>query len=186
MQKIAISAPLHKFVGDILATIARIDNWKKNLLDSNTTSTCPCNMVNFGLLAVKICWRVWCTPANFNGFRVVAALLHGTLLLGVIQTLQRWTEGATYIRQGGHHVGHWPTFLVTSSIPSITLNSLQENLSVTLMLHIHLVILISARWSVKSFSLFIGHDSLPCNIQLCTQLLYIFPSHKRWNVTIHK
>ena len=23
--------------------------------------------------------------------------------------------GATYIRQGDHHVGHWPTFLVLSS-----------------------------------------------------------------------
>ena len=23
-----------------------------------------------------------------------------------------FAEGATYIRQGGHHVGHWPTFLV--------------------------------------------------------------------------
>jgi len=32
---------------------------------------------------------------------------------GLSQTLRRWTEGATYIRQGGHHVGHWPTFLVT-------------------------------------------------------------------------
>ena len=28
------------------------------------------------------------------------------------QTLRRWTEGATYVRQGNHHVGHWPTFLV--------------------------------------------------------------------------
>jgi len=27
-------------------------------------------------------------------------------------SLQCWTEGATYIRQGGHHVGHWPTFVV--------------------------------------------------------------------------
>ena len=27
-------------------------------------------------------------------------------------TLHRWTEGATYIRQGDHHVGHWPRFLV--------------------------------------------------------------------------
>jgi len=52
---------------------------------------------------------VWGTPANFNGFRVFAALLHSTLLVGVSQTLRRWTEGATYIRQGGHHVGHWPT-----------------------------------------------------------------------------
>jgi len=32
--------------------------------------------------------------------------------VGVSQTLRRWTEGATYIRQGDHHVGHWPTFLV--------------------------------------------------------------------------
>jgi len=53
---------------------------------------------------------VWGTPANFNGFHVLAALLHGTLVVGVSQTLRRWTEGATYIRQGSHHVGHWPTF----------------------------------------------------------------------------
>jgi len=30
--------------------------------------------------------------------------------VGVSQTLRRWTEGATYIRQGDHHLGHWPTF----------------------------------------------------------------------------
>jgi len=53
---------------------------------------------------------VWGTPGNFNGFRVLAALLHGTRVLGVSHTLRRWTEGAIYIRQGGHHVGHWPTF----------------------------------------------------------------------------
>ena len=39
-------------------------------------------------------------PANFNGFRVMAALLHGTLVLGVSQTLRRLAERATYIRQG--------------------------------------------------------------------------------------
>jgi len=48
------------------------------LLNSNTSSTCPDNMVNFGLLAAEIYWRVWGTPANFNGFRVLAALLHAT------------------------------------------------------------------------------------------------------------
>jgi len=72
----------------------------------------PHNMVNFCLLAAEICWRVWGTPANFNGFRILAVLLHGTLVVGVSQTLQRSTEGATYIRQGGHHVRHWPMFLV--------------------------------------------------------------------------
>jgi len=48
---------------------------------------------------------------GFNGFRVLAALLHGTAVVqGVSQTLRRWSEGATYIRQGGHHVGHWSRF----------------------------------------------------------------------------
>jgi len=43
-------------------------------------------MVNFGLLAAKVASLVWGTPANFNGFRVLAALLHGTLVVGVSQT----------------------------------------------------------------------------------------------------
>jgi len=43
-------------------------------------------MANFGLQAAEICWRVWGTPANFNGFRVLAALLHGTLVVGVSET----------------------------------------------------------------------------------------------------
>jgi len=86
--------------------------WEKNWLNSNTFSICHDNTVNFGPLAVEIRWRVWGTPVNFNGFRVLAALLHVTLVVGVSQTLRRWTKGDTYIRQGGHHVGHWPTFLV--------------------------------------------------------------------------
>jgi len=67
-------------------------------------------MVNFGLLTAEIRWRVLGTPPNFNGLHVLAALLHGTLIVGVSQTLRRWTEGATYVRQGDHHVGHWPRF----------------------------------------------------------------------------
>jgi len=63
--------------GYIFATKARIDNRKKNLLNSNNSSTCPHNMVNFSLLVAEIFWRVWGTPANFNGFCGLAALLHG-------------------------------------------------------------------------------------------------------------
>jgi len=74
------------------------------------SSTCPHNMVNFGPLMAEISLGVWSTPANFNGFRGLTVLLHGTLVVGISQTLQRWTEDATYIRQGVHHVGHWPTF----------------------------------------------------------------------------
>ena len=70
------------------------------------------NMVNFDPLAAEIGLPVWGTPANFNRFRVLAALLHGSQVVSVSQTLRRWTEGATYVRQGDDHVGHWPTFLI--------------------------------------------------------------------------
>ena len=72
--------------GYIFAIRARIDNRKKNLLSSNISSTCPHNMVNFGPLAAEIVLLVWGTPGDFNGFRVLAALLHGTLVVGVSQT----------------------------------------------------------------------------------------------------
>ena len=39
-----------------------------------------------GPLAADIVSLVWGTPGNFNGFRVLTALLHGTLVVGVSQT----------------------------------------------------------------------------------------------------
>jgi len=60
---------------------------EKNLLSSNISSTCPHNMVNFDPLAAEIVSLVW--AANFNGFGVLAALLHGLLVVGVSQTLRR-------------------------------------------------------------------------------------------------
>ena len=42
-----------------------------------------------GLLAAEIVLLVWGTPANFNVFRVLAAILHGTPVVGVNQTLRR-------------------------------------------------------------------------------------------------
>ena len=128
--------------------------------------------LRYAELTSEICWRVWGTPANFNGFRVfaslyctdvaqrrstklctmfgrllhwytvyvfwgilpaakftlratlafskLAALPHGTRALasakvcGVVQGMElrnfRRRRHATYIRQGGHHVGHRPTF----------------------------------------------------------------------------
>ena len=46
-------------------------------------------MVNFRPLTADIRLGVWGTPTNFNGFRVLAVSLHGTLVVGVSQTLQR-------------------------------------------------------------------------------------------------
>jgi len=77
--KTAIWAPSHNFV--VL--------YRKKLLSSNVSPTRPYSMVNFGLLAAEIVSLVWGTPANFNGFWVLVALLHGTLVVGVSQTLRR-------------------------------------------------------------------------------------------------
>ena len=73
--------------GHIFGTEACIDSREK-LIKQHYLLHMPANMVNFGLLTAEICWRVWGTPANFNGFRVLAALLHGTLAVGVSQTLR--------------------------------------------------------------------------------------------------
>jgi len=59
---------------------------KKNLLSSNISSTCPHNMVNFGPLAAEKVSLVWGSPGNFNGFRILASLLHGIPVVGVSQT----------------------------------------------------------------------------------------------------
>jgi len=73
----------------ISSQLRHVSTIGKNLLSSNISSTCPRNMVNFGPLAAQIVSLVWGTPANVNGFGVLAALLHGILVVGVSQTLRR-------------------------------------------------------------------------------------------------
>jgi len=53
------------------------------------SSTCPHNMVNLGPLAAEIGLPVWGSLANFNWFRVLAALLHGSQVVSISQTLRR-------------------------------------------------------------------------------------------------
>jgi len=71
-----------------------------------------------GPLAAEIISLVWGTSGNFNGFCVLAALLHSTLVVASSK-LRRWTESATYIRQGSHDVGHSLTFLVIVIVISL-------------------------------------------------------------------
>jgi len=89
-KKIAKKAPsahhCTTLLSCIFATKARIDNRKKN---SNISSRWPHNMVNFGLLADEIGPVVWGTLANFNGLRILSALLHGSQVVCVSQTLRR-------------------------------------------------------------------------------------------------
>jgi len=88
-QKIAIWAPSHNFVGLYLRNEGTYRQSEKKLVKQQYLVHMFHNMVNFGPLAAEICPVVWGTPANSNGFRVLAASLHGTPVLGVSQTLRR-------------------------------------------------------------------------------------------------
>jgi len=74
--------------GYIFTTKAHIDNQKK-LVKQQYVLQMSHNMVIFSPLAAEIGPVLWGTPANFNSFRAVAALLHGSQVVGVSQTLRR-------------------------------------------------------------------------------------------------
>ena len=60
-------------------------------------------------------------PCKFQLVSRLGSVTARHLVVDVSQTLRRWTEGATYIGQGDHQVGHWPTFLVSYfSTPSLS------------------------------------------------------------------
>ena len=91
----------------ISSQLRHVSTIGKNLLSGNISATCPYNMVNFDPLAAENISLVWGTPSNFSGFRVLAAYCTGER-----QPNCGVEQGATCIQQGGHHIGHWPTFLV--------------------------------------------------------------------------
>jgi len=95
--------------GHVFATKACINNRKK-LVKQQYLLQMSLQYGELRPLTAEIDWRVWGTPSYFNRYRVLAALLHSNQVVGVSQTLRHWTEGATYVRQGDHHVGYWPTF----------------------------------------------------------------------------
>jgi len=65
------------------------------MLNSNVPPTSH-NMVNVGQLAAEIGLPVWGTPANFNRFRVLAALLHGTLNIFLRHCVVYFQTGNVY------------------------------------------------------------------------------------------
>jgi len=107
--------------GYIFATKACIDS-RKNSLNGNMSSICPQNILNFSLLTAEICWRVWGTPANFNGFRVLASL-------------QR--RSSTEVDQSLHYVRPYPglvycMYIFGSSCPLTEFCHVQNSLCVQL------------------------------------------------------
>jgi len=83
-QKFAICASLHNFL-----ELMHVSTIGKKLVKQQYLHHMSIQMANFGLLAAEIVSLVWGTPANFNWFRFLTALLHGTLVVGVSQTLRR-------------------------------------------------------------------------------------------------
>jgi len=122
-KKIAIWAPSHNFVGPYLRNWGMYWQSEKNLLSSNISSTCPNNIMTFRPLMAEIDWRVWSTPANFNSFRVLAALLHGILVVGVSQTVAL-NRGRHLYSTGGHRVGIGPhsSLVMFSAVPCHSVN----------------------------------------------------------------
>jgi len=101
----AMSSPLRN-----LSTI-----WK-DLLSSNICPSCPYNTVNFGHSG----WDRFVSLGHPSKFQRDSRLGSVT---AQPHCMRRWTDGATCIRQGGHHVGHWPRFLVFFYLPSIFYSS---------------------------------------------------------------
>ena len=92
MQKVAKNRHLctiAQLCRAISSQLRHVSTIGKNVSSSNMSSTCPHNMVIFGPLAAEIGLPVCGTRANFNGFRVVAALLHDSQVVSVSQTLRR-------------------------------------------------------------------------------------------------
>ena len=86
---------------------------------------------------LHVCLAIFCAGTLYIHFRgllphngtlcvqvlrspILAVLLCSTRVVGVSQTLRHWAEGATHVRQGGHHVGHWLTFQFNIKLRKIT------------------------------------------------------------------
>jgi len=99
--------------GYIFATKARINNRKKLVKQQYVLQMSPTTwwtLANSG-------WDHFVSLGHPTKFLLVSRLGSITawhVVVGGSQTLQHWIEGATYVQQGDHHVGHWPTFLVAA------------------------------------------------------------------------
>jgi len=116
--KSAICAPSHNFVGLYLCK-AHIDN-RKNLVKQQYLPTCSYNMVNFGPLAAEIFSLVWGTPANFNGFGFLAALLHSQT--AALNRGRHLYSAGRLSRWALAHISSFSLFLFPAVVTSLVLH----------------------------------------------------------------
>jgi len=162
-QKIAKISPSrhHRTIlsGCIFTSKAHIDNRRKPVKQQYLLNMSS----QYGELRPTNGWDLLASlgyPCKFQRVSRLSSVtaVHGTLVLGVSQTLQRWTEDATYIWQGGHHVGHWPTFLVFTKFLKLSNYTLSQPLDSLIKLLYKCTVLPDHRIS--------------CLSQICTILWY--------------
>jgi len=76
-----------QFCRAVSSQLRHVSTIGKNLLNSNTCSTCPHNIANFGPLTVEIGSGVWGTVATFSRFCILPSLLQQRRSLEANQTL---------------------------------------------------------------------------------------------------
>ena len=112
-------------LGYIFANKAHIDNRKKLVKQQYLVHM----SLQYGEHRPTIGWDPFVSlghPCKFQRVSRLGTVTARHLVVGVSQTLRRWTEGATYVRQGDHHVGHWPIFLVLLSLTRWNLNRFSQ------------------------------------------------------------
>jgi len=119
-----------------------------------------------GILLILCAWQSFTTISIqvFSGLPLGLAPSTSYTIHFITQSLSSFCSTCPY---------HRNLFCCSTEImsrnPSLSLDLLLGTLSCSLMPHIHVTMPISARWSA-TFQV-----SLPCNILLCTQLLYSLP-----------
>ena len=108
----------------ISSQLRQLSTTGKKLLSSNMPSRCPYNMVNFGPLTAEIGSGVWGTPANFNVFRVLAALLHGSECQPNFAALNRGRHLCSAGRPSRWALAH----ILVYKVPILNYNSPSETL----------------------------------------------------------
>jgi len=67
----------------------------------------------------QLCWLRHYRQSKKNLLNSNTSSTFSSQCSGRQPNFAHWTEGATYIQQGGHHVGHWPTFLVNNELVEV-------------------------------------------------------------------
>jgi len=143
-------------------------------------------VVKFGI-AAEIVSLVWGNPANFNGFRVLAALLHGTQVVSVSQNFAALNRGRHLCSAGrpsGWALAH---ILVTVYFAHITYRSVVVSITVSHCPVLQIPVTPSVAWSkcshvvlviigcaVKDPAVTHSRSTLHCDIERSLQVTLAF------------